>query len=151
MVDGHLRDVVEFVLSGIDRLPNPPREPIKREFMKLEEMLLENRAPRILVVGRRGAGKSSLINAIFGERVAAVGAVLSKTGKPVWHTFETPKGGLRILDTRGIGDRTRPESSTLARALRRRLRGRRLGARARRAGAGRSLSSCRRRLHRPSG
>jgi predicted GTPase len=98
-------------------LSNPPRDSVKREFSKIKEMILENRPPRIMVIGRRGAGKSSLINAIFQDKVAAVGSVLSETGKAAWHTFENKKGAIRILDTRGIGDRTKPESSNFEHAI----------------------------------
>ena len=72
---------------------------------------MESRPPQLMILGRRGAGKSSLINAICDERVAETGAVLSKTGKPIWYSAKTIKGELRILDTRGLGDVTRPESA----------------------------------------
>jgi len=70
-----------------------------------------------MILGRRGAGKSSLINAIFGERMAAVGSVLSETGRPVWYSYAGPRGEMRILDTRGLGDRTRPEAANFQDAL----------------------------------
>lgn len=77
--------------------------------MKIKELLFESRPPRIMIVGRRGAGKSSLINAIFGEKVADTGAVLSKTGTAEWRVYSGPHGEMHILDTRGIGDRSKPE------------------------------------------
>jgi predicted GTPase len=117
MSEGNLQELVDLVIKSIDMLPDPPRENIKREFIKIKEIILENRPPRIMVIGRRGAGKSSLINAIFQERVAAVGSVLSETGKATWHSFESKKGAIRILDTRGIGDRTKPESSNFEHAI----------------------------------
>ena len=117
MNEGSLKDLVDLVLKSIDALPNPPRELVRKEFIKIKEMILENRSPRIMIVGRRGAGKSSLINAIFQERVADVGSVLSETGKAIWHNFENKKGTIRILDTRGIGDRTKPESSNFENAI----------------------------------
>ncbi len=112
-----LKTWLTWFLKSIDALPNPTRELVRKEFIKIKEMILENRSPRIMIVGRRGAGKSSLINAIFQERVADVGSVLSETGKAIWHNFENKKGTIRILDTRGIGDRTEPESSNFENAI----------------------------------
>jgi len=117
MSDDNVREVIELVLKAVDKLPDPPRESIKREFLKVKEIIMDNRPPRIMIIGRRGAGKSSLINAIFRTRVAETGSVLSKTGKAEWHTFENTKGAMRILDTRGIGDRTKPESANFEHAI----------------------------------
>lgn len=116
-MNANFQAIVDLVLAGIERLPDPPRESMKKEFLKIKEMIMDNRAPRIMIVGRRGAGKSSLINAIFNDHVAKVGSVLSETGKAEWHEFKNAKGSLRILDTRGLGDRTKPESSNFETAL----------------------------------
>jgi predicted GTPase/uncharacterized protein (DUF697 family) len=113
----NLNEIVELVMKAIERLPNPPRERIKKELLKIKEMIMDNRPPRILILGRRGAGKSSLINALFKEKVANVGSVLSETGKAEWHTFKNSKGSIRILDTRGMGDRTKPESANFKEAI----------------------------------
>jgi uncharacterized protein (DUF697 family)/GTPase SAR1 family protein len=54
----------------------------------------------LLIAGKTGAGKSSLINAIFGWEIAATG-----TGRPVTTTtteYEHPNLPLTVLDTRGI-------------------------------------------------
>jgi len=110
-------EILEILLKVIDRLPDPPREKVKKELNIIKELLMDNRAPRILILGRRGAGKSSLINAIFNEPVAKIGSVLSETGKAEWHAFENDKGAIDILDTRGIGDRSRPESANFTNAI----------------------------------
>ena len=110
----NLNDLVESVLRRMDILPNPPREHLKKEFIKMKEMIMDNRPPRILILGRRGAGKSSIINAMFNEKVASVGDVLSETGIPEWYTIKNANGAISILDTRGIGDLTKPESANFA-------------------------------------
>ncbi|HVT60275.1 MAG TPA: GTPase [Thermoanaerobaculia bacterium] len=112
-VFGALAEVLERTLAS---LPGPSRERLGKEVFQLKELLMEARPPKLMILGRRGAGKSSLVNAIFGERVAAVGSVLSQTGQLTWYAYKSPKGELRILDTRGLGDRTQPESANFKRA-----------------------------------
>jgi len=106
-----LKRILDLIEAVADNLPNPPRDLVKREIKGLRRLIMESRPPNLMILGRRGAGKSSLINAICGEKVAATGAVLSQTGKPVWYAIQTSKGQIRILDTRGLGDKTRPESA----------------------------------------
>lgn len=112
-----LPEIGEAVMQFAKRLPNPPRDQIVNEFMKIQKFLLESRPPRFLIVGRRGSGKSSLINAIFGKRMTEIGSVLSETGSPKWYTFESEQGKLEILDTRGFGDMSRPDSAQFEHAL----------------------------------
>lgn len=107
-------DVIERAVAAV---PAPLRPQVAEAVRTYKEMLMEARAPKLMFLGRRGAGKSSLVNAISGERVATVGSVLSETGRPSWYVARTPKGDLRLLDTRGIGDRTRPEAANFQGAL----------------------------------
>jgi predicted GTPase len=109
-----LSDLIERAVS---KVPAAMRPQMVAAMHTYKEMLMEARAPKLMFLGRRGAGKSSVVNAICGERVATVGAVLSETGQPTWHTASTPHGDLRLLDTRGVGDRTRPEAANFENAL----------------------------------
>jgi uncharacterized protein (DUF697 family)/GTP-binding protein EngB required for normal cell division len=54
----------------------------------------------ILVAGQTGVGKSTLINAVFGEQFAQTAAGRPVTQRAQWFTSETVP--LRILDTRGL-------------------------------------------------
>jgi predicted GTPase len=109
-----LSDLLERALSAV---PGHLRPQVAEAVRTYKEMLMEARAPKLMFLGRRGAGKSSLVNALCGERVATIGSVLSETGRPSWYTARTHNGELRLLDTRGIGDRTRPEASNFQHAL----------------------------------
>ena len=54
----------------------------------------------LAVLGKTGVGKSTLVNAIFGEEVAETGI-----GKPVTegsHLYLTRSGALGLYDTRGL-------------------------------------------------
>jgi predicted GTPase len=109
--------ISELAEQGIARLPESLGLTTKNELVILKELLMDARPPKLMILGRRGAGKSSLINAIFGEKVAATGSVLSETGRPAWYSYPSERGEMKILDTRGLGDRTRPESANFQDAL----------------------------------
>jgi predicted GTPase len=109
--------ISELAERAIDRIPEPQGRSTKNELLILKELLMDARPPKLMILGRRGAGKSSLINAIFGEPMAAVGSVLSETGRPTWYSYAGPRGDMKILDTRGLGDRTRPEAANFQDAL----------------------------------
>ena len=108
-----LNEALNKLLDLIQKLPDPPRETIKKHFNQLKEMLMDSRPPRIIIVGRRGAGKSSMINAIFNEYVAPVGHITAETSSSEWYFYSSKllkSAELEILDTRGFGDKTISES-----------------------------------------
>src|SRR6476620_4834713 len=81
---------------------------IRAKIALLRTILLEQRAPAFALVGRRGAGKSSLVNSIFGARVAEVGHVKSQTGRGKWFDHASERGAISILDTRGMQEGSKP-------------------------------------------
>jgi len=59
----------------------------------------------IAILGRRNAGKSSLINALTSQDIALVSAVPGTTTDPVYKAMEIlPLGPVMIVDTAGIDD-----------------------------------------------
>ncbi|MEO1654615.1 MAG: GTPase, partial [Bacteroidota bacterium] len=112
-----LKDLIRVIERAVELLPDTSRNALKNDLLLLKEMIIDARPPKIMILGRRGAGKSSLVNAIFQEKVAEVGAVLSETGQAQWYDYKNNRGGLRILDTRGLGDRHQPESANFQAAL----------------------------------
>lgn len=76
-----------------------------KELKELMEGIDKNRPPRIFLVGRTGAGKSSLVNALCGGYVAEVGDVRSCTeGTMVYNCVDNDRILMEILDTRGIAE-----------------------------------------------
>ena len=83
----------------------------------LRQVLLEKRPPALVLVGRRGAGKSSLVNALFGAKVAELGRhVTAQTGKGRWYKYERGGGTLSILDTRGVQEGSVPAEADVAKS-----------------------------------
>ena len=72
--------------------------------MALTETPRANR-PHIALVGRRNAGKSSLINALTGQEIALVSPVAGTTADPVYKSFELRGvGPVVFVDTAGLDD-----------------------------------------------
>ena len=64
----------------------------------------EQEDPRILILGATGVGKSSLINAIFGEKLQAVNTIESTTREFATHECEIDGTTILITDSPGYGE-----------------------------------------------
>lgn len=92
----------------LERLPVDVARDLRGRIATLRTVVLEKRPPALVLVGRRGAGKSSLVNALFGARVADLGHVTAQTGRGRWYDYQCDGGSMSILDTRGIQEGSRP-------------------------------------------
>ena len=106
--------LIKSLLELVSRLPPPLRQQIEKEVNDLLHLVEDIRSPRFMVIGRRGAGKSSLINAIFDAPVAEIGAVEAQTGKSLWYEYERDGKKAEILDTRGILEGGKPKEEDSA-------------------------------------
>src|SRR3984957_1999179 len=98
----------------LERLPLDVARDARLRIATLRLVLLEKRPPALVLVGRRGAGKSSVVNALFGAKVAELGHVTAQTGKGRWYTYERGGGAMYILDTRGVQEGSVPAEADAA-------------------------------------
>ncbi|HEY1693983.1 MAG TPA: GTPase [Polyangiaceae bacterium] len=98
----------------LERLPLDAARDARVRIATLRQVLLEKRPPALVLVGRRGAGKSSLVNALFGAKVAELGHVTAQTGRGRWYRYERGGGAMSILDTRGIQEGSLPAEADAA-------------------------------------
>jgi predicted GTPase len=77
-------------------------------FAALRVLLWQGRAPRVAVLGRRGAGKSSLLNAVAGEGLAVLGDVEDATRTVQPYPVRFGARAVEWLDTPGLRAGGRP-------------------------------------------
>ena len=93
----------------VRHLPDALQGPILREITPIKTLFLLQRAPRLVLLGRGGAGKVEVLRALFGAEVARAGEENLSDG--TWQTFgEKSRGTLQLLDAR------RPASLNMLRA-----------------------------------
>jgi predicted GTPase len=103
-----LARTIERIEQLLERLPLDVAKDARLRIATLRMVLLEKRPPALVLVGRRGAGKSSVVNALFGAKVAELGHVTAQTGKGRWYKYERGGGTMSILDTRGVQEGSVP-------------------------------------------
>jgi len=106
--------LLKLLSEQLSLLPTPLKEHLEKELKELLNLVEDLRTPRFMVIGRRGAGKSTLINALFDSPVAKVGAVEAQTGEAKWYEYEHDAKKIEILDTRGIQEGGKPQEVDFA-------------------------------------
>jgi predicted GTPase len=109
-----LARTIERIEQLLERLPLDVAKDARVRIATLRMVLLEKRPPALVLVGRRGAGKSSVVNALFGAKVAELGHVTAQTGKGRWYRYERRGGAMSILDTRGVQEGSVPAEADAA-------------------------------------
>ena len=92
---------------------------IGKALSEIEKLVVESRPPVLYVMGRSGHGKSSLINALAGRKVAEVGHIKPRTvgADPYYISFPEVYAEWVIIDSRGIFETTTPEGAPQKDAL----------------------------------
>jgi uncharacterized protein (DUF697 family)/predicted GTPase len=101
------------------KLPKGAKELVKKIIFSNKEIneviagFKERRPPRLILVGRTGVGKSSLINAIFGKYIAKTSPVEIGTNQLSRYNYEIEGDILfEVIDTRGIAESTNDKETT---------------------------------------
>lgn len=81
---------------------------VKEVWGKVQELLGEQIKPRLLVGGKTGVGKSSLLNAILGKDVYETG-VIPTTKNNCDQIWESRGGDIIVVDVPGFGEANAPE------------------------------------------
>jgi predicted GTPase len=110
-----LARAIERLEELLDRLPMDVAKDLRTRIATLRTVVLDKRPPALVLVGRRGAGKSSLVNALFGARLAEIGHVTAQTGRGRWYDYRRDGGSMSILDTRGVQEGSPPAEGDTAR------------------------------------
>ncbi len=101
----------------LNKLPIPVGGDLRKRIAELRQLLLDTRPPRLVLLGQLGAGKSAMINAIFGQKVAEVGHVDRGTPTPRWFLYQGELGTIEVLDTRGFQEAGEPHNGDPSRII----------------------------------
>lgn len=113
-LQSQLSEVLQKLESLLERVPEKVAKEVRQQIQEFRQLLVDTRPPRFALVGRRGSGKSSLINAIFGQKIAQVGHEKAQTGEATWWPYSGELGSIDILDTRGLQEGSRPDEADTA-------------------------------------
>ncbi|MFC5407922.1 GTPase family protein [Larkinella bovis] len=113
-LQSQLSDVLQKLEGLLERVPESVAKEVRQQLREFRQLLVDTRPPRFALVGRRGSGKSSLINAIFGQKVAEVGHEKAQTGEATWWSYSGELGTIELLDTRGLQEGSSPREADSA-------------------------------------
>jgi uncharacterized protein (DUF697 family)/predicted GTPase len=106
----NLFDLIPLKMSAEQR--NYIKETILGQAIReIEDIIVNGRPPRMMLVGRSGHGKSSVINALAGKKVTDVSDVRpgQAVSIPLYVEFPEYGSNWEFIDTRGYFDPTKPK------------------------------------------
>lgn len=93
---------IEACERELDRRNALPAGTLALRLGRLRALLMHGRLPRVVAVGRRGAGKSSLLNSLAGAELVQVGDVEDTTSGVSWREVSWGPRRIEWFDTPGF-------------------------------------------------
>lgn len=120
----HGRGMAKLEAALVDRLP-PPVITAKAEMASDDDAEGEEtpRTPRVMLIGRPNAGKSSLLNALSGAERSLVDSRPGTTRDPVDATVEYRGKKYQLIDTAGVRRRSKIKDSIESASVMQSIRG----------------------------
>ena len=109
----HGEGLADLMGEIADRIPAAPASPAEAEALPLEEGELPPRPPgplRLAIIGRPNAGKSTLLNRLFGEERMITGPEPGLTRDSVAVRLSDAQGPIELVDTAGLRKKARIEA-----------------------------------------
>lgn len=105
-LSGDLSKLIEPLLSGVSIDDEDKNNLIRLcEDLVIDDVqqpIIDSRSPRLYLVGRSGAGKSSFVNALANKQIAETGSVEPTTDGATLHKLSREDVGWDIVDSRGL-------------------------------------------------
>jgi uncharacterized protein (DUF697 family) len=95
----NLLAIYEKLEAVLKKLPEGLHQPILREIEPIKTLFLQQRPPRIVLIGDRGVSRAAVVNALYGTSAARTHDDATQSGS--WDEYSiSGRGRLHVLDAR---------------------------------------------------
>jgi uncharacterized protein (DUF697 family) len=91
---------LEMLEGVLGKLPAPVASSVRDDIAELRQLLLDQRPPRVALIGATDVTGHAAIDALMGERAVPIGSWRDSSGFGEWTRFVAGEHELSVLDTR---------------------------------------------------